>query len=101
MKKNYDSYFTRVYNLTSSRSGRPDANQYEIITKDNYIFQSYNSIIAKVNRKTNQITLDDFYWDYSVTTFKYLRQFLDISLSKDEIKRNIDIGVYKTANLNK
>ena len=101
MKKNYDSYFTRVYNLTSSRSGSPVANQYEIITKDNYIFQSYNSIIAKVNRKTNQITLDDFYWDYSVTTFKYLRQFLDISLSKDEIKRNIDIGVYKTANLNK
>ena len=101
MKKNYDSYFTRVYNLTSSRSGRPVANQYEIITKDNYIFQSYHSIIAKVNRKTNQITLDDFYWDYSVTTFKYLRQFLDISLSKDEIKRNIDIGVYKTANLNK
>ena len=92
---------TKVYNLTSSRSGRPVANQYEIITKDNYIFQSYNSIIAKVNRKTNQITLDDFYWDYSVTTFKYLRQFLDISLSKDEIKRNIDIGVYKTANLNK
>ena len=92
---------TKVYNLTSNRSGRPVANQYEIITKDNYIFQSYNSIIAKVNRKTNQITLDDFYWDYSVTTFKYLRQFLDISLSKDEIKRNIDIGVYKTANLNK
>lgn len=91
---------TKVQNLTSNRSGRPVANQYEITTKDNYIFQSYNSIIAKVNRKTNQITLDDYYWDYSVTTFKYLRQFLDISLSKDEIQRNIDIGVYKTSNLN-
>ena len=91
---------TKVYNLTSNRSGRTVANQYEIITKDNYIFQSYNSIIAKVNRKNNQITLDNFYWDYSVTTLKYLKQFLDISLSKDEIKRNIDIGVYKTSNLN-
>ena len=91
---------TKVYNLTSSRSGRPVANQYEIITKDNYIFQSYNSIIAKVNRKNNQITLDNYYWDYSATTLKYLKQFLNISLTKDEIKRNIDIGMYKTANLN-
>ena len=91
---------TKVYNLTSIRSGRSVANQYEIITKDNYIFQSYNSIIAKVNRKNNQITLDDYYWDYSATTLKYLKQFLNISLTKDEIKRNIDIGVYKTANLN-
>lgn len=91
---------TKVYNLTSNRSGRPVANQYEIITKDNYIFQSYNSIIAKVNRKTNRITLDDYYWDYSATTLKYLKQFLNISLTKDEIKRNIDIGMYKTANLN-
>ena len=91
---------TKVHNLTSSRSGRPVANQYEIITKDNYIFQSYDSIIAKVNRKNNQITLDNYYWDYSVTTLKYLKQFLDISLTKDEIKRNIDIGMYKTANLN-
>tara|TARA_R100000152_G_C6732127_1_gene156680 strand:- start:691 stop:978 length:288 start_codon:yes stop_codon:yes gene_type:complete len=91
---------TKVHNLISSRSGRPVANQYEIITKDNYIFQSYNSIIAKVNRKNNQITLDDYYWDYSATTLKYLKQFLNISLTKDEIKRNIDIGMYKTANLN-
>jgi hypothetical protein len=91
---------TKVQNLTSNRSGRPVANQYEITTKDNYIFQSYNSIIAKVNRKTNQITLDDYYWDYSVTTLRYLKQFLNISLTKDEIKRNIDIGMYKTSNLN-
>lgn len=91
---------TKVHNLTSNRSGRPVANQYEITTKDNYIFQSYNSIIAKVNRKTNQITLDDYYWDYSVTTLRYLKQFLNISLTKDEIKRNIDTGMYKTSNLN-
>ena len=91
---------TKVQNLTSNRSGRPVANQYEITTKDNYIFQSYNSIIAKVNRRTNQITLDDYYWDYSVTTLRYLKQFLNISLTKDEIKRNIDIGMYKTSNLN-
>ena len=90
----------KVNNLKSNRTNRSVANQYEIITKDNYIFQSYNSIIAKVNRRTNQITLDNYYWDYSVTTLKYLKQFLNISLTKDEIKRNIDIGMYKTANLN-
>jgi len=90
----------RVYNLNSLRTGNPVANQYEIITKNNYVFQSYNSIIAKRNRETNKITLDSYYWDYSRTTLKYLKQFLNTNMSKKEIQDAIESGEIKTANLN-
>jgi hypothetical protein len=91
----------KVHNLNSPRTGNPVANQYEIKTKDNYIFQSYNSIIAKRNRETHKITLDSYYWDYSVTTLKYLKQFLNTNMSKKEIQKAIETGQIKTANLNK
>ena len=91
----------KVHNLNSPRTGNPVANQYEIITKDNYIFQSYNSIIAKRNRETNKIILDDYFWDYSRTTLKYLKQFLNTNMSKKEIQKAIETGQIKTANLNK
>ena len=91
----------RVHNLNSPRTGNPVANQYEIITEDDYIFQSYNSIIAKRNKETNKITLDNYYWDYSVTTLKYLKEFLNTNMSKKEIQDAIEKGQIKTANLNK
>ena len=90
----------KVNNLTSPRSGNPVANQYEIITEDDYIFQSYNSIIAKRNKETNKITLDSYYWDYSVTTLKYLKEFLNTNMSKKEIQDAIESGEIKTDNLN-
>ena len=90
----------KVYNLNSPRTGNPVANQYEIITEDDYIFQSYSSIIAKRNKETNKITLDSYYWDYSVTTLKYLKQFLNTNMSKKEIQDAIESGEIKTANLN-
>jgi hypothetical protein len=91
----------KVYNLNSPRTGNPVANQYEIITKDYYIFQSYNSIIAKRNKENGRITLDSYYWDYSKTTLKYLKEFLNINMNKKEIQEQIDSGIYQTANLNK
>ena len=91
----------KVYNLNSPRTGNPVANQYEIITEDDYIFQSYSSIIAKRNRETNKITLDSYYWDYSVTTLKYLKEFLNTNMTKKEIQKAIETGQIKTANLNK
>jgi len=90
----------KVHNLNSPRTGNPVANQYEIITEDNYIFQSYNSIIAKRNRETNKITLDSYYWDYSRTTLKYLKEFLNTNMSKKEILNAIELGEIKTTNLN-
>lgn len=58
------------------------ANQNIIKTTDNttktevYIFQSYNSIICVISRKDCTITFGHDY-DYSNTTMKYLKSFLE------------------------
>lgn len=92
----------RVSNLESPRSGNPVANQYEIETDKYYIFQSYGSVIAKKERGfLGKVILDPYYWNYSRTTLKYLKQFLGVNLSSKEIEERIKNGTYKTANLNK
>jgi len=89
----------KVWNLESSRSNRPVANQFVIETTDGNYFQSYKTIIAFIDC-FGRITLDFDSWNYSVTTLKYLKVFLNTSLSKQEIQKQIDNGFYKTANLN-
>lgn len=63
-----------VTNLTSPRSDRPVANQYEL-TDDNGVvtFQSYETAIAKKDGHIYTISAD---WCYSVTTSKYFAQWL-------------------------
>jgi hypothetical protein len=99
----------KVENMTSS-SGNKVANQF-IITDEgrgalgNFIerkvFQSYDSIIAKIVRWDDRtdIELDEKYWDYSTTTGKYRNLFL--GESKKETERKIKDGKYKLTNLNK
>ena len=92
----------RVSNLESPRSGNPVANQYEIETDKYYIFQSYGSVIAKKEKGfMGKVILDPYYWNYSRTTLKYLKQFLRVNLSSKEIEERIKNGTYKTRNLNK
>ena len=92
----------RVNNLESPRSGNPVANQYEIETDKYYIFQSYGSVIAKKERGfLGKVILDPYYWNYSRTTLKYLKQFLRVNLSSKEIEEKIKNGTYKTRNLNR
>ena len=102
----------KANNVISER-GNPITNQI-IITdtkKDRETFQSYDSIIAikeyKPERysyavpeehKTN-VTLDEYYWNYSRTTSKYRNMFLNETT--EETKRKIKEGIYKLANLNK
>jgi hypothetical protein len=86
----------KVSNM-QSRKGNDVPNQF--IISDNSkgtFFQSYNSIIAG---KTPQgIILDEYYWNYSRTTLKYLSLFLDSSTM--ETKKRIKDGTYTLANLN-
>lgn len=92
----------KVNNLESPRTGNPVANQYEIETNKFYIFQSYNTIIAKKERGfLGKVILDSYYWNYSRTTLKYLKQFLGTNISSKEIEERIKNGTYKTRNLNK
>ena len=59
-------------------------------------FQSYDSIIVKWD--DNQIYLDEYYWDYSVTTGKYRNQVLCENIK--ETRKKIDSGEYILTNLN-
>ena len=88
----------RVQNMTSNRSGREVANQFEIYGDNGEkYFQSYNSIIVKIaNGKTY---LDKNKWDYSKTTGKYRNLFLGEDKKTTEAK--IKSGEYLLIDLNK
>ena len=62
-------------------------------------FQSFASIIVRIDRHTGAIVLDRRYWDYSKTTRKYRNQFLGEGIA--ETRAKIKSGVYKLADLNK
>ena len=87
----------KVENFKSLRSGNPIANQFRITLQNGAeVFQSYNSIIAV---KVDGITfLDRTCWDYSNTTSRYRKEFLneDTKTTKQKIKDD----VYILTNLN-
>lgn len=83
----------RVQNVISSR-GKAVVNQFEIYVDGVKYFQSYNTIIAKID-KGHKITLDTNALDYSRTTSKYLYLFLN--MNRKEILADKDI---KYENLN-
>ena len=83
--------------MTSSR-GNKIANQFEIYDNKGRYFQSYNSIIAFINKK-GQVYLDEYYWDYSQTTGKYRNMFLG-DWGIEETREKIKSGQYKLKNLN-
>lgn len=84
----------RISNLINNQ-GRAVANQFIRIVDDGIVFQSYKSNIAYIrNNGILEIGKD---WDYSQTTSKYLKQFINehtIFIYKDhksfekEIKEN-------------
>jgi len=88
---------TKVRNMISN-NGNSIANQFEISTDEGVIFQSYNTIIAKI-MNSGQVYLDENYWDYSVTTGKYRNMFL--LEKKKETQSKIDSGEYILTDLNK
>jgi hypothetical protein len=95
----------RVENMVSPRSGKEVANQFIIDTTDkdgngNEYFQSYRSIIGFKNYSVYpcEITLDEDYWDYSVTTGKYRNEWLGENIAQTRAK--IKSGEYKLAKLN-
>jgi hypothetical protein len=80
---------TTIRNLTSS-NGNFVPNQIVIRNESLRIFQSYDSIIVKIEE--GQVYLDERYWNYSKTTSKYRNQFLGDSTK--EIETKIKSGEY-------
>jgi hypothetical protein len=89
----------KISNITNSR-GNKVANQFIVYDGLKTYFQSYNSIIVKIERSEGkEITyLDPVYWNYSRTTSKHRSTFLGESTK--ETQRKIESGVYIFENLN-
>lgn len=86
----------KVSNMQST-SGNKIANQFIINHNGKMFFQSYNSIIAMIDND-GKIYLDNYYWDYSVTTSKYRNIFLNEK--KPNTEKKIKDGLYTLINLN-
>tara|TARA_Y100001973_G_C5114602_1_gene289453 strand:+ start:348 stop:611 length:264 start_codon:yes stop_codon:yes gene_type:complete len=85
----------KVENMTSSQ-GNKVANQFLITDNGDEYFQSYRSMIAK--KSQGKIYLDEYYWDYSVTTGKYRNIFLGEGIA--ETRKKIASGEYILTDLN-
>lgn len=91
----------KVEQMTSSRSGKPVANQFIINAgAHGMYFQSYSTVIAHVK---NSIITFDKDWEYSRTTSKYLHQFLlaqGINLTTIEKRKKVADREIIVADLN-
>ena len=85
----------KVTNMLSTR-GNKVPNQFIINNNGEEYFQSYKSIIAK--KSNGKIYLDDYFWDYSVTTGKYRNDFLGEGIA--ETRKKIASGEYILTDLN-
>ena len=86
-----------VQNMTS-QNGNKVPNQFIIDHGNKTVFQSYKTIVAV--KENGKITLDSNALEYSNTTLKYLKQFLNTNESKKSLYAKIESGFYNTSDLN-
>ena len=87
----------KVSNMFSSNGGQVP-NQFIIDNGNKTVFQSYNTIIAI--KENGKVILDSNALEYSNTTLKYLKQFLNTNESKKSLYAKIESGFYTTSDLN-
>ena len=66
----------KVENIVNGK-GNTIANQFIITDSDRVVFQSYTSKIAEYNWNTGILKLCGDMWDYSNTTRKYFKVFIN------------------------
>lgn len=71
---NYYNIMMKIENLVNAR-GNKVANQIKVTTNNKTYFQSYQSIVASIDRRTGKVQLYKD-WNYSNTTRKHLYKFL-------------------------
>lgn len=74
-------------------------NQFVITDEDKIVFQSYETLIAVYYRKSKTVILDTDAENYSRTTSKYLKRFIE-EIAGDYINCKKDYSRYKRENLN-
>ena len=62
-------------------------NNIEINSNEYIYLQSYDSMVARITKKTGLLLIDKMVANYSVTTKKHFNQF--IGRHKDLIKKNV------------
>ena len=72
----FDPRTVKISNMTSPRTGNPVSNQFSIESDRYSFFQSYESLVAIYDKKERRITLGCA-WNYSMTTRKYLHEWLE------------------------
>ena len=87
----------KVSNMYSN-NGKQVPNQFIIENGNKTIFQSYKTIVAV--KENGKVTLDINALDYSATTLKYLKRFLNTNESKKSLYAKIESGFYNTSDLN-
>lgn len=87
----------KVSNMYSN-NGNQVPNQFIIDNANKTLFQSYKTIVAV--KENGKVTLDSNALDYSATTLKYLKQFLNTNESKKSLYEKIESGFYQVENLN-
>lgn len=96
----------RVCNMTSPQTGNPVANQFIVHDDSGFTwFQSYRTMIACVDDQSGTVYLDDDATEYSRTTSKYLKRFLESytrhsDLTVAAIRKLVASGEFKTKELN-
>ena len=78
------------------RTGNAVANQYRVYLGNRCYFQSYETLIAMVDRGKVYLSPN---WEYSRTTTKYLGNFLNCYVK--DIREKLASGEYKIKNLGK
>ena len=88
----YEMNVLRVIPM-DGRSNKPVLNQYIIQNGVDMVFQSYNSTVAEYDGYSGKLTINNEIANYSITTKKYLNQFLDrfsqLNGHREEIKKAI------------
>jgi len=80
----------RVTQLINA-NGNAVANHFVILKGTSHYLQSYNSIVAKIDNLTNAVTFGSD-WDYSATTLKHLKTFLETRETKKQLQQQVDSG---------
>ena len=89
----------KVSNMQSSK-GNDVPNQFIVQGEDDCVFfQSYETVIAKLDRKTDKFYLDENKWNYSKTTSKYRNIFTCLTTAETGAK--IKSGEIQLVDLNK
>ena len=87
----------KVSNMYSN-NGKQVPNQFIIDNGNKTLFQSYKTIVAV--KENGKVTLDSNALEYSNTTLKYLKQFLNTNESKKSLYEKIESGFYQVEDLN-